>query len=58
MKDTKIQCQCGCKRTFYIASFDDDHALVAVGVQENARYSMKHFNGVIIEKEKLLKLLK
>ena len=55
MKDTKIQCRCGCRRTFYIASFDDDNALVAMGVEENARYSFKHFNGVIIDKKELLK---
>ena len=55
MKDTKIKCSCGCGQTLYLADFGDGE--LAVEVEKNAKKGFKTFRGVIVDKQRLLKLL-
>ena len=61
MKDLKKKCWCGCGRTLYMGLFYDDKTnkekILVFGSEENARKSSKHFNGVLIDREDLLKWL-
>lgn len=62
MTETKIKCQCGCGKTLYITPFSDrieDSAdLIFIGSELNGRKSFRNFNGVMIDKKVLIKLLK
>ena len=55
MKDTKIRCDCGCNNTLYVTDWESE---VMIGSEENARKSFKHFKGVVVDRKKLINLLK
>lgn len=56
MKDQKIKCQCGCSTTLYITELEK--GVLCIGSEPNAKKGFKHFKGVVIDRKKLLNVIR
>jgi hypothetical protein len=55
LKDQKITCECGCGNTLYMGNLEGE--LITIGSEPNARRSFQHYQGVVIDRGKLFKML-